>query len=350
METRSLSLIVCTLGRPLQIRALLQSILQQTSPPAEILIVDASSDSKTEQVVTLERNDTGDEWIKYFRVASQDRGLTRQRNHGIQRAKGEIIVFLDDDTIPEPDYFAELAACFDRHPDALGVGGYIVNEVQWHRASPGHRLSGAVFRAGEWERREDYRWRLRKILKLAGTLSPGWMPPSGHGRPIGFLPPDGADYEVEFVMGGASAWRRDVFARHQFSEFFEGYGLYEDMDFCIRAAGEGPLFVSTRARLAHHLAETSRPNNFRYGEMVVRNGWFVWRRRWPQPSLMDRARWWSTTMLLAFCRLVDVRGPSRVEGVKEALGRLYGALRVLGSSPLKEIENAPREFAASRSE
>jgi GT2 family glycosyltransferase len=202
-----------------------------------------------------------------------------------------------------------------------------------------------MFRAGGWERREDYRWRLRKMLGLDSPLLPGKIPAGGHGRPVGFLPPDGEDYQVECLMGGAAAWRRDVFARHQFSHYFEGYGLYEDMDFCIRASSDGPLYVNTRARLAHHHAATSRPNNFRYGEMVVRNGWFVWRRRWPQPGMSDRARWWAVTLLLALCRLADLRGTSKLHGPSEAFGRLYGAARVLWKSPLKDQSDQPRNQA-----
>lgn len=331
---QSLSLIICTYGRPLQIRSLLQSTLKQTRLPDDILIVDASLDEKTEEVTAVIRNQTSDQRIKYHRVPPGDRGLTRQRNYGIARAQGEIIAFLDDDTIPEPDYFAEIAGCFERRPDTLGVGGYIVNEVQWNRVASESSQSSEFFRAGEWRRQEDLRWRLRKLLGLDSSLSPGWIPPTGHSRPIGFLPPDGNDYEVEFVMGGASAWRREVFGRHRFSSYFEGYGLYEDIDFCIRVAREGTLHVCTRARLAHEHAPSARPNSFRYGEMVTRNGWFVWRRRWPQPSSPDRIRWWATTALLTLCRLGDtVRGPMRARAFAEAMGRCWGMARLLGGPP-----------------
>jgi GT2 family glycosyltransferase len=331
----TLSLIVCTYGRPEQIRSLLQSTLRQTRPPDEILIVDGSHDGKTEEAVADIRNDKGDQGISYYRVGKEERGLTRQRNYGITRSQGDLIAFLDDDTIPEADYFAELGACFDRHPDTVGVGGYIDNEVHWDRVGPESPRSTGVFRASEWQRREDYRWRLRKLLRLASPLSPGWMPSSGHARPIGFLPPDGNDYEVEFVMGGASAWRRAIFERQQFSTYFEGYGLYEDLDFCIRASRAGTLHVCTRARLAHEHAPGARPKSFHYGEMVIRNGWFVWRRRWPEPSFPDRLRWWATTALLSWCRLGDaVRGPLRGAALAEAMGRFWGMTKLLASAPV----------------
>jgi GT2 family glycosyltransferase len=329
-----LSLIICTYRRPAAVRQLLESLRQQLVPPDEVLVVDASPGGATTAVVRgqLEGWPAGN--LHYFRPPPEQRGLTRQRNYGIAHAKGTIIAFLDDDTIPEPGYFAELRACFERHPTAIGVGGYITNEVSWRSVRAGKRPRLSTFRSGAWERRDDYRWRLRKLLRLDSPLPPGWMPRSGHARPIGFLPPDDQDQRVEFVMGGASAWRSDIFHRHRFSPYFAGYGLYEDLDFCVRAAHDGELYVCARAQLAHYHAPTARPNWFRYGSMVVRNGWFVWRRRWPAPPLPDRLRWWAITLLLAACRLGDgLRGPLRAQALSEAAGRIWGMFSLLLRAP-----------------
>jgi GT2 family glycosyltransferase len=325
----SLSLIVCTYRRPGPVRRLLESLAEQSRRPDEVLVVDASPDRETEEAV----RSVGQPWVIYDRVPDEERGLTRQRNRGVARARGELIAFLDDDTVPAPGYFEEIAACFERHPDAVGVGGYIDNEVSWRRVREGAPPAPlGVFRIGEWERREDFRWRLRKALGLAGSLPPGRMPASGHPRATGFVPPDGEDHPVEFLMGGAAAWRRRLLEKVGFSPWFEGYGLYEDLDFCLRAGREGSLYLCTRARLAHLHEPEGRPHSFRYGEMVVRNGWRVWRLRWPSPPWPDRARWWGVTLLLAACRLVDAaRGPRRGEALAEALGRFRAAVAL----PLK---------------
>lgn len=321
----SLTLIVCTYRRPGPVRRLLQAVASQTRRPDEVLVVDASPDSETEEAV----RDLG---VTYGRVPPEERGLTRQRNWGMARARGELIAFLDDDTVPEPGYFAEVLACFERHPGAAGVGGYIANEVDWRPAAGEPSLS--VYRSGEWERREDFRWRLRRLAGLDSPLGPGRMPPAGHARPTGFVPPDGADHPVELFMGGAATWRRGLLERVRFSRWFEGYGLYEDLDFCLRAGREGSLWLCTRARLAHLHDSAGRPHRFRYGEMVVRNGWRVWRLRWPSPSWPDRGRWWATTLLLAACRLGDaVRGPERSAALSEALGRFWGSVTLLWDRP-----------------
>jgi cellulose synthase/poly-beta-1,6-N-acetylglucosamine synthase-like glycosyltransferase len=45
-----------------------------------------------------------------------------QRNRGIEAAKGDLIYFLDDDSLPEPDNLRKAAALFER-PDVQMVGG-----------------------------------------------------------------------------------------------------------------------------------------------------------------------------------------------------------------------------------
>ncbi len=322
-----ISLLICTYQRPDELRRLLETLANQTVFPDEVIVVDGSLDDKTE-TVTKETADIFGGGLFYFHVDETERGLTRQRNVGIKHAKGEIIAFLDDDTIPDKDYFKELLACFQRHSDAIGVGGTITNEIEWKPADMEKSPSLGMFRWEKWERRDDFRWRLRKLLKLDSPLPPGWMPSFGHGRPSNY-PPDGNDYQVEFVMGGASAWRKSIFDTYQFSTYFYGYGLYEDLDFCIRASRQGVIYLCTPAQLEHHHAPGGRPNQFQYGKMVVRNGWFVWRRRWPNLSFVSKAKWWLITFLLAFLRSIDFRN----SGFKESTGRFWGMLTLLYNKP-----------------
>lgn len=335
----SLSLVVCTYKRPSAVEDLLCSLDKQVCPPDEIIVVDASPDNATKSVVESHIADRArGVSLRYYKCPPQHTGLTRQRNYGIERAKSSIIAFLDDDTLPDARYFAEIRSCFMRHGEAAGVGGYITNEISWQRTKqPGKKRKSSalsVYRWGDWERREDYRWRLRRMLRLADSTPPGWMPASGHGRSTSALPPDGADYPVEYLMGGASAWRRYVLDQFRFSPFFEGYGLYEDMDFCLRVSRIHPLFLCTAARLEHHHVSSGRPSPFRYGTMVVRNGWYVWRQRWPQPHSADRARWWAITLILALCRAADsLRHSNRQQPLAESLGRIWGMLTVLIRRP-----------------
>ena len=322
MTTETLSLIVCTYRRPEAVDRLLTALDRQSRVPDETLVIDASPDRSTAAVVTRHAAH-GAAHIRYVAVDDHERGLTRQRNRGIAEATGDHVAFLDDDTVPEAEYFAEIERCFGRHPDAAGVGGAI-DWTTWRRAVPGRPTPRGWYHCDGWERPDDLRWRLRRAVGLAPAVTPGHLPPSGHGRPVSFLPPSGKDYRVEFVMGGASTWRRDVFDRHAFSPYFEGYGLYEDLDFCIDVARDAPLYLCTAATLRHDHDPAARPPGYRYGRMVVENGWYVWRRRWPSPRPADRLRWWLTTMLLVAARLGGIVGGHWPDAAEESSGRLVG--------------------------
>lgn len=324
MPTERLSLVVCTYERPAALDRLLDALGHQTRQPDEILVVDASAGQETAEVVRRHA-DRGCRHARHVPVDEPDRGLTRQRNRGIAEASGSLVAFLDDDTIPDAGYFEAVERCFERHGEVAGVGAAI-DGAMWRRARDGRTAPRGWYRFDGWERRDDVRWRARRALGLASTLAPGHMPSAGHGRPVSFLPPSGKDYPVEYVMGGASTWRSDVFASHGFSPYFEGYGLYEDLDFCIDVSRDRPLVQCTSATLRHDHDPAARPPGFRYGQMVVKNGWYVWRRRWPCPSTADRIRWWLTTTVLLLARLAAVFGPEGRAAAEEASGRLVGAL------------------------
>lgn len=327
MSDSALTLIICTYNRPGPIRKLIDSVSRQSRPPFQTLVIDGSPSDSSER--SLEGASLAG--LEYHRVPPEHRGLTRQRNFGIALATGNLISFLDDDTVPDLDYFEQVEQCLERHPEAGGVGGYLL-ERAWRKA-PAGPPPGNVFRSGEWERDDDLRWRIRRALSLAGKGQPGLMPPEGHPRPITFLPPDGRDYLSDMLPGGAMTFRREVLEREKFSLFFQGYGLYEDLEYSIRASRVAPLYLCTQARVAHYHAPGGRPNSFRYGKMVVRNGWMVWRSRWPDPGTGAKLRWWAVTVLLALLRLIDFRNTGHTRGPVEAAGRLAGAFSLLNETP-----------------
>jgi len=303
-------------------RSLMTSLRGIVEGPEEIIVVDASPDDATKDAV----QEFDDLPLRYFHVGSEHRGLTRQRNYATQKTTGDIILFLDDDIIPAPDFFVELRACWLRHPEAVGVGGYL-GEDDWvpvSRATRGLQW----FCVEGWARREPLRWQVRRLLGLASQAPPGWMPPEGNGRPSQCYPPDGEDRIVEFVMGGVSSWRAAIARQIGFSLYFEGYGLYEDMDFSIRAGKYGLIYLCTRARAEHRHDPAGRPRHYRYGYMVSVNGWYVWRLRWRDPGWKARLKWWLTSFLLLGIRFTGGR-----DGFVEACGRLVGLLRILVRPP-----------------
>lgn len=148
------------------------------------------------------------------------------------------------------------------------------------------------------------------------------MPEFSHGFSTGFLPPSGKVYPVEFFMGGVSSYKKDLFERIEFSVFFEGYGLYEDMDFCLRAAGIGKLYVNTSACCYHFHDESGRPDQERYGKMVVRNGHYVWKLKYPNPPIVAIIKWNLITFTLLLIRFKNYILDGELGAGKDALGRL----------------------------
>ena len=316
------TLIICTYMRPKPLQTLLQSVSEQTLYPNEILIVDGSRNDETKEM--LEKNSFKN--IHYFKVDDANRGLTKQRNFGIKNVSqtSEIVCFLDDDTILEKNYFKNLLETYTIHPNALGVGGYITNEISWTKITKNIQPSTTSFVYDGWFRHESQRNRLRKKLGLLDDTKPCYLPSFAHGRSVSFLPPTDKIYPVELFMGGVSSFKKEVLDNTKFSTYFEGYGLYEDADFTLRVSKSGQLYVNTAAKLEHHHDVAGRPNQYQYGKMVVKNGWYVWRVKYPKPSLKARIQWNLTTLFLAFLRFTNIFTQSKKkEAFTEASGRFF---------------------------
>ena len=324
------SLIICTYKRPNPVVRLLDSVQEQRLYPNEILVIDGSPDAITGEVLAKKDHEN----LIYFRVEEEDRGLTRQRNVGISRVSEdmEIVCFLDDDVVLKPNYFEKLIGTYKNYPDAIGVGGYILNDGIWRKKED--MKEPGEYKYDGWERELGSRNVLRKKLRLLSDVPPGYMPEFANGLSIGFLPPSGKVYPVEFFMGGVASYRKKLFRKIKFSQYFEGYGLYEDMDFCLRASKLGQLYVNTAAQLYHYHETGGRPNKYRYGKMVVRNGWYVWRVRYPAPSVTARFKWHATAFLLTFVRFGNVvTTVKKKEALTESLGRVVGWWSLLFNKP-----------------
>ena len=327
------TLIICTYKRAQALFNLLNSVNSQILYPHEILIIDGSSDDNTKLML----DEHYFEHLTYYKVASQDRGLTKQRNFGIARVDvlSEVVCFLDDDTVLEANYFYEIINTYRLYPDALGVGGYINNEIQWTQVEQNYQAEVNEFCYDGYKRKDGTRFVWRKKLGLDSNRSPGFLPDFSHGRSISFLPPSGGIYEVEHLMGGVSSFKKSVFNEFQFSTYFEGYGLYEDADFTLRLSKTGKLFVNTAAQLGHFHEASGRPNQYQYGKMVVRNGWYVWRIKNPNPSIKAKLKWHTITLLLTAIRLTNIATTSkRKEAFTESIGRIMGWVGLLYQKPI----------------
>src|SRR5690606_28394559 len=121
-------------------------------------------------------------------------------------------------------------------------------------------------------------------------------------------------------------------------EYFEGYGLYEDMDFCRRVSKIGQLYLNTGAQVYHLHEEGGRPDHFKYGKMVIRNGFYVWKVKYSDPTLKATWKWHTTSLILTLSRLGNIiTTTKKKEAFMESLGRITGWWSLMFDKPkLKE--------------
>ncbi|MDI1318502.1 glycosyltransferase [Flavobacterium sp.] len=326
------TLIICTYMRPVPLENLLNSVMEQTLFPNEILIIDGSTNNETNDYIRM----TTIKNLKYFLVSKENRGLTKQRNFGLSAVseRSEVVCFLDDDTVLQPNYFEEIIKAYQSSSTITGVAGIALNEDRWIKKETDKKYNkNNFFEMADYVYPESSRNRIRNILGLQSDVGSGRMPEFSHGRNCGF-PLNGKLYEVDLLIGMSFSFRKEIYEKIKFSLYFEGYGLYEDADFSIRAQQFGKNVIATNAQLYHNHDQSGRPNKYQYGKMVVRNGWYVWRVKYPNPSLKARFKWNAITLLLAFIRFSNIfTTQKKKEALTEFGGRISGWISLFINKP-----------------
>jgi glycosyltransferase involved in cell wall biosynthesis len=114
LDDRSLvsTIIPCYNGEPYLAEAI-ESVLAQTQPPREVIVVDDGSTDGTREVAAR--------FTGAVRYRRQPRGgAARARNHGLELATGALLAFLDADDLWAPDKLERQVAALDADP-ALGI-------------------------------------------------------------------------------------------------------------------------------------------------------------------------------------------------------------------------------------
>jgi GT2 family glycosyltransferase len=110
----SFSVVVCTYNGSASLRECLRGVLALRYPHYEVIVVcDGCSDDSAAIA-------SAHEGVRV--IETPNRGLAAARNTGLQAARGEIIAYIDDDAVPDPDWLAHLAATFASGPYAAAGG------------------------------------------------------------------------------------------------------------------------------------------------------------------------------------------------------------------------------------
>jgi GT2 family glycosyltransferase len=131
MTTPRFSVVLNTYNRAAIVPVAIESVLAQTCDDLELVVVDDGSTDATRDVVTAYT----DPRVRY--VHRENGGLARARNTGIDAARGDFVVFLDDDDLVVPHWLERLAERIDLGASLVSCGVEVRSNDQ---AAPTVRL------------------------------------------------------------------------------------------------------------------------------------------------------------------------------------------------------------------
>jgi GT2 family glycosyltransferase len=300
------SIVICTKDREEDLRKALRSIATQSILPDEVVVVDSGKDEELVNRLTMEIPPK----IRFCYVRS-DPGLTLQRNIGIKNSTGDVLMFIDDDVVLEPEYVESVLTAFAQDKDGIigAVQGRITN------AEP-HSAGSCISRA--------FRRSMSRLFLLSDQ-GKGRLKASGF--PSFTYRSDEPGF-VECLAGGCMSFRRSVFEKICFDEALVGYGCWEDVDIARQLLRAGyRIYYAPSARLAHYPSSNSRSSASEVAAMRMINHHYLYRKHSDGSLLQKTAFAWSMLGLLLMHMSKGVR--------KEGIGALKGLIKVLtGRNPL----------------
>jgi GT2 family glycosyltransferase len=230
----SVSVVIVTYERPEYLERCLARLMQQTRPPDEVFVVDASVSDKSRKVADRLNNST------YISNPPGRGSMTNSRNVGWRVSGGDIVAFIDDDAFAAPDWLEHLVSPY-ADETVGGVGGRAVRS-EFDVADPADRV-GALAPDGQL------------IANFEAAA------------PVGL--------DVCHLIGCNMSFRRSVLERvGGFREDYPGTEVREETDLCFRVIEEGlRLRFEPEALVVHVGGPYTRGRRFdiRYEYFVARN-------------------------------------------------------------------------------
>ncbi len=284
--------IIATRNRPKELLITVESLIGQSVLPAELCIVDSSEETPAREAIEKLCAGVGLS-LEYHHPAP--RGLTVQRNVGIDRTSGDPVFLIDDDVWMAPDCHEQILAEYVRWGDK--VGGV--------RASPMRPASPP---------RIAVMW--RRLFGIGG-----WWPEASGRMRRGFFVEGVSESagvrKLEYFNGWFMSYRRAVFKELRFDEALSGYAYKEDIDFSYAASRRFTLIQTPAAKVDHFKTATQRMSPHQLQRMNVANQFYLHRKHMPQDARHKLALWWALVGLftLNLGKVLQKRDPGYVTGL-----------------------------------
>jgi len=302
------SVVICTKNRVQELVNCVKSVFAQSVSPHEVIIVDASD--KDEAYLKIREEFPKDSRLKYIRSTHVSH-ITADRNVGVRNSSGDIILFLDDDTILDKDFIKEIVEIFEKDSEK-GIGGVTGNIINIDEPK-------TVMR--------KLRVNLSLLMKRIFLL-----PTHGNGRfrssgcPT-FLYGAREKKDVESLSGCNMAYRKQVFNYLKFDEDFPELYI-DDEDFSRRVSQRYRNVYTPNAKLIHRRSPVGSASPrvatpYTRTRRTVKSRYYLLKKNFPHTLKHTLAFWWSVVGM--FGQAVMTMNLENVKGV------------ISGVSEMKEI-------------
>jgi GT2 family glycosyltransferase/tetratricopeptide (TPR) repeat protein len=242
------SIVILVLNQLEHTKACLESIAAHTPTPHEVIIVDnGSTDGTPEFLKTWQAGHANCTVIRN----ESNRGFAGGNNQGLAVARGEYVLWLNNDTVVTPGWLDAMLAVSARHPET-GLVGPMSN-----------RVSGPQF--------------VREAVYSNLTEMPAYAAQFTQANA-------GQSFEVVRAVGFCLLCTRAVVAQIGALDETFGSGNFEDDDYCLRTQLAGFRIRIARDSFVHHTgSQTFAGEKIDYRSSMLRN-WEIFRTKWELPA------------------------------------------------------------------
>ena len=234
MKLPKISVIIPTYGREKILIESIKDVLIQEYSDFEVLVIDQTQnhEPETKKFLSELANAQKINWHKVNWAS-----LPGARNYAVRRAKGDIVLFIDDDVKLEPNYLQAHAKNYQENQEIGAVAGRVFDRMKLADSAQANQDNSAytIDYLPEEAKDPGIAW---YHIDLVHTTKP---------------------QQVISARGCNMSFRKEIFTKYDiwFDERFRGSAVREESDFCLRLRKTNyKIWYDPEANLVHLGEET----------------------------------------------------------------------------------------------